>query len=61
MRELIEAAGAELSHMSPYSPQFNPIEKAFSKPTALLRKEAVRTIDILWGTICRLVDSYHAG
>jgi transposase len=55
VRELIEAAGAELRHLPPYSPDFNPIENAFSKLKALLRKEAARTIDALWAAIGRLV------
>jgi transposase len=56
VRELIEAAGAELRHLPPYSPDFNPIENAFSKLKTLLRKEAARTIDTLWAAIGRLVD-----
>lgn len=54
MRALIEAVGAELQHLPPYSPDFNPIENAFAK--ALLRKEAARTIDTLWSAIGRLTD-----
>ena len=45
--QLIEAAGAELRYLPPYSPDFNPIENAFAKLKALLRKEAARTIDTL--------------
>ena len=44
VRELIEAAGARLLYLPPYSPDFNPIEMAFSKLKALLRKAAERTI-----------------
>lgn len=40
VRALIEAAGAELRYLPPYSPDFNPIENAFAKLKALLRKEA---------------------
>lgn len=54
VRALIEAVGAELQHLPPYSPDFNPIENAFAK--ALLRKEAARTIDTLWSAIGRLTD-----
>ena len=43
VRALIEAAGATLRYLPPYSPDFNPIEKAFAKLKALLRKEAART------------------
>jgi transposase len=55
-RQLIEAAGAELRFLPPYSPDFNPIEMAFSKLKALLRKAAERTVEGLWDTIGRLVD-----
>jgi transposase len=53
---LIQAAGAELRYLPPYSPDFNPIENAFAKLKALLRKEAARTVDALWSAIGRLVD-----
>ena len=55
-RELIEAAGAELRFLPPYSPDFNPIEMAFSKLKALLRKAAERTVERLWHAIGRLID-----
>ena len=42
--EMIEAAGASLLYLPPYSPDFNPIENAFAKLKALLRKAAERTI-----------------
>ena len=48
VREAIEAAGATLFYLPPYSPDFNPIEMAFSKLKALLRKAATRTIEDLW-------------
>ena len=51
IRELIEAAGATLLYLPPYSPDFNPIEKMFSKLKALLRKAAERTVDGLWRAI----------
>jgi transposase len=38
VREAIEAAGAELRFLPPYSPDFNPIENAFAKLKELLRK-----------------------
>ncbi len=56
VRELIEASGADLRYLPPYSPDFNPIENAFAKLKALLRKEAARTIDALWSAIGRLID-----
>jgi transposase len=56
VRELIEAAGASLLYLPPYSPDLNPIEMAFSKLKALLRKAAERTIPALWDAIGRLID-----
>ena len=47
VRELIERAGAKLVYLPPYSPDLNPIEMAFSKLKALLRKAAGRTFDEL--------------
>jgi transposase len=44
VRAVIEAAGASLLYLPPYSPDFNPIEKAFSKLKALLRKAAERSL-----------------
>ena len=44
VRELIEAAGATLLSLPPYSPDFNPIEKAFARLKAMLRKAAERTV-----------------
>ena len=55
VRALIEAAGAKLLYLPPYSPDFNPIENAFAKLKALLRKAAERTIEGLWTAIGRLV------
>ena len=51
VRAAIEAKGASLRYLPPYSPDFNPIENAFSKLKALLRKTAARTIDDLWKAI----------
>jgi len=44
VRQAIEAAGATLLFLPPYSPDFNPIENAFAKLKALLRKAAERTM-----------------
>jgi transposase len=57
-REAIEAAGARLLFLPPYSPDFNPIEQAFSKLKAHLRKAAERTIHGLWNAIGRILDLY---
>ena len=48
VREAIQAAGASLLYLPPYSPDFNPIEMAFSKLKALLRAAAARTMPDLW-------------
>ena len=47
VRAAIAAAGATLLYLPPYSPDFNPIENAFSKLKAHLRKAAERTRDTL--------------
>ena len=44
VEQLIKAAGAELRYLPPYSPDMNPIEKAYSKLKAFLRKIAERTV-----------------
>jgi transposase len=51
VREAIEARGATLLYLPPYSPDLNPIEQFFSKLKSLLRKAAARTIDSLWEVI----------
>jgi transposase len=51
VRDAIEAAGAELRYLPPYSPDFNPIENAFAKLKSILRKAAARTINDLWDVI----------
>ena len=53
MRAAIEAAGASLLYLPPYSPDFNPVEHAFAKLKAMLRKAAARTVDTLWNAIGR--------
>ena len=58
VRAAIEAAGAKLMFLPPYSPDSNPIEMAFSKLKAHLRKAAERTIHGLWNAIGRTVDLY---
>jgi transposase len=58
VREAIEAAGASLLYLPPYSPDFNPIENAFAKLKALLRKVAERTIEGLWRVIGRLIETF---
>jgi transposase len=58
VRALIEAAGAGLLFLPPYSPDFNPIENAFAKLKALLRKAAERTVSGLWNAIGRILDTF---
>jgi transposase len=58
VQALIEAAGASLVFLPPYSPDFNPIEKAFAKLKAMLRKAAERTVDGLWNTIGRISETF---
>jgi hypothetical protein len=54
----IQAAGARLLFLPAYSPDFNPIENAFAKLKALLRKAAARTIDELWAAIGNSLDTF---
>jgi transposase len=58
VREAIEAAGAKLLYLPPYSPDFNPIENAFAKLKALLRKAAERTVEGLWAKIGELLADF---
>ena len=58
VRETIRASGASLLYLPPYSPDLNPIEQAFAKLKALLRKAAARTRDTLWTTIGRLLTTF---
>ena len=58
VRDAIEAVGATLLYLPPYSPDFNPIENAFAKLKALLRKAAERTVDDLWDAIADLIDLF---
>lgn len=58
VRAAIEAAGATLLYLPPYSPDFNPIEKAFSKLKALLRKASERSVEGLWATIGALIPAF---
>lgn len=57
-RDAIEAVGATLLFLPPYSPDLNPIENAFSKLKALLRRAAARTVDQLWHAIAQIIDAF---
>ena len=56
-RELIEATGASLEFLPPYSPDLNPIEMVFSKIKQLLRTLACRTKDGLWRSMQSVLDA----
>ena len=56
--QAIEAAGARLLYLPPYSPDFNPIEQLFAKLKALLRKAGERSVDALWSRIASLLDAF---
>ena len=58
VRQAIEDRGARLLYLPPYSPDLNPIEMAFAKLKALLRKAAERTVDALWDTIGQTLDTF---
>ncbi len=51
VRQAIEATGATLTYLPPYSPDFNPIEMAFAKLKSLIRAKAERTVSTLWNTV----------
>jgi transposase len=57
VRAAIEAAGARLELLPPYSPDFNPIEQAFAQIKAFLRKAATRTVPTLWNAIAEALDA----
>jgi transposase len=58
VRQAIERAGAELRFLPAYSPDFNPIEMAFAKLKACLKKHAPRTVEDLWDTIAQGIDAF---
>jgi transposase len=58
VRAAIEARGAILLYLPPYSPDLNPIEMAFAKLKTLLRKAAARTRDSLWDAIAQVLSAF---
>lgn len=58
VREIVEATGARLLYLPPYSPDLNPIEMMFAKLKALLRKFKERTIAALWDRIGTALDAF---
>lgn len=59
VRQAIERAGAELRYLPAYSPDLNPIEQAFSKLKAHLRKAATRTVTELWQAIANVIPMFQ--
>jgi transposase len=60
VRELVESAGCELLYLPPYSPDFSPIEEAFSKVKALLRKAQARSREALVEAMGKALDAVTA-
>jgi transposase len=60
VRELIERRGCELLYMPPYSPDFNPIEEAFSKIKHFLRKAGARTREALVEAMGKALEAVSA-
>ena len=60
VRELIEARGCELLFLPPYSPDYNPIEEAFSKIKELLRRAQARTREALIEALGRAISAVTA-
>jgi transposase len=54
----IEARGASLLYLPPYSPDLNPIEQSFAKLKALIRTAAARSRDALWNAIGQLLSRF---
>lgn len=57
VRRAIEAAGAQLLFLPPYSPDLNPIEMVFSQMKAKLRHEIHRCVDALWRALGRIANA----
>jgi transposase len=60
VREAIEARGASLWFLPPYSPDLNPIEQAFAKFKQLIRSAAPRTRETLWNAIGAIIGRFTA-
>jgi transposase len=56
IRDAIEKTGAKLMFLPPYSPDFNPIEMAFSKIKAFLKKVGARKLENLWYAVADAID-----
>jgi transposase len=60
VKQAIEGVGASVLYLPPYSPDLNPIEMAFSKLKALLRKAAERTVGKLWDRIGKILGEFSS-
>jgi len=58
VRQALEAVGAKVRYLPAYSPDFNPIEMAFSKLKTALRKGAARTVTTLMRLIGKLIKTF---
>lgn len=58
VRDAIEARGASLLYLPPYSPDLNPIEQLFAKLKTLMRSAAARTVDALWNALAGLLGRF---
>ena len=58
VKEAIEAKGAHLVYLPPYSPDFDPIEESFSKIKSILRRIAARTVDALEAAVGEALQSF---
>jgi transposase len=57
VRQAIEASGATMRHLPPYSPDLNPIEQTFAKLKAHLRRIAARSRETLWASMSQVLDT----
>ena len=60
VRAALQRVGADVLYLPPYSPDFNPIEQAFSKLKRLLRSAGARTVDTLWHACGDLLTKFTA-
>ena len=61
VQEILHRAGCELVYLPPYSPDFNPIEQAFSKVKGLIRKAQARTREALIAAMGLALDAVSTG
>jgi transposase len=59
VRDALRDVGADVLYLPPYSPDFNPIEQAFSKLKTLIRKAKQRTMEGLWDACGKLLDAFQ--